>query len=225
MELRDRESAEQVREQVALRRLPPTAFRAALLRVPPLDRDAWLDLVFEFDEIPDDGPELPRGCVPYVPCSVEVLLLMVHSAQLDAGDVFVDVGAGAGRAAAVVHLLTGAEVIGLEIQPALVEAARKLAARLNITCLAAIEGDATELIGRMHEGSVFFFYCPFSGERLDRVLAALEVLSRSRPIRLCCVDLPLPALPWLDLAAAPSPALTVYRSVTRPWRGTARSQR
>lgn len=125
----------------------------------------------------------------------------------------------------VVHLMTGAEVIGLEIQPALVEAARELAARLNVTRLAAIEGDATELIGRMHEGSVFFFYCPFSGERLDRVLAALEVLSRSRPIRLCCVDLPLPALPWLELAAAPSPALTVYRSVTRPSRGTARSQR
>jgi hypothetical protein len=108
-----------------------------------------------------------------------------------------------------VHLLTGAEVIGLEIQPALVEAARKLAARLNITCLAAIEGDATELIGRMHEGSVFFFYCPFSGERLDRVLAALEVLSRSRPIRLCCVDLPLPALPWLELAAAPGRAASL----------------
>ena len=24
-----------------------------------------------FDEIPADGPDLPQGCVPYLPCTIE----------------------------------------------------------------------------------------------------------------------------------------------------------
>jgi hypothetical protein len=69
-------------------------FRAALLSVPPNARDAWLDLVLGLTELPVDGPELPRGCVPYVPCSVDVLLRMIGQAGLDASDVFVDRGVG-----------------------------------------------------------------------------------------------------------------------------------
>jgi predicted RNA methylase len=160
--------------------------------------------------------------VPYLPCPVEVLMRMVEHARIDASDVVVDVGAGPGRAAAVLHLMTGAAVIGLEIQPALVEASRALAARLDVDRLAAIEGDASELAGRM-SGTVFFLYCPFSGDRLTRLLADLEAIARTREIRVCCVDLPLPGVPWLELASAPSEALTVYRSLTPPSPGTGRS--
>ena len=45
---------------------------------------------------------------------------------MQASDVFVDVGSGLGRAAALVHLMTGARAIGLEVQPALVAAARDI---------------------------------------------------------------------------------------------------
>ena len=212
--------------QLSQRQLPPAEFRAALMRVPVTSRDAWLDLVFELDGIPDDGPELPRGCVPYLPCSVDVLCRLAEHAKVEPSDVVVDVGAGPGRAAAVLRLLTGASVIALEIQPALVEAARALAARLNVDRLSVIEGDATELTGRLQHGSVFFLYCPFSGERLERVLADLEVIARTREIRVCCVDLPLPAVPWLELASPAADDLAVYRSVTlRASPGTARSQR
>lgn len=79
------------------------AFRAALLEVPAIDRDAWLDRVLGLGETPDDGP-----------------------------DVVVDVGGGLGRAAALLHLLTGAAVVGLEIQPRLVLGWRNLAARLMV---------------------------------------------------------------------------------------------
>src|SRR4029078_9775031 len=95
----------------------PSMFRAALLRVPPTERDAWLDLVLRLGELPDDGPALPRDCVPYLPCPVDALLRIVDQAPVRASDVFVDVGSGLGRAAALVHLLTGAATIGLEIQP------------------------------------------------------------------------------------------------------------
>ncbi|MDP1921821.1 MAG: rRNA adenine N-6-methyltransferase family protein [Myxococcales bacterium] len=215
-----------VRLQLSQQQLSPAEFRAALMRVPFTARDTWLDLVFELDGIPDDGPELPRGCVPYLPCPVDVLCRLVEHARIEPSDVVVDVGAGPGRAAAVLHLMTGAAVVALEIQPALVDATRALAARLHVDRLAVIEGDAAELTGRMHLGSVFFLYCPFSGERLERVLTDLEAIARTREIRVCCVDLPLPPVPWLELASPAANDLAVYRSVTpRASPGTAQSLR
>lgn len=187
-------------------------FRSALMAVPPDARDAWLDLVFALDVAPDDGPALPLGCVPYLPCGVETLLRVVSAAEIRGDDVFVDVGSGLGRAAALVHLLTGAEAIGLEIQPHLARASRDLSTRLGLSRLSVVEGDAAQLADFITTGSVFFLYCPFSGARLSKVLDALEPIARSRPIRVCCVDLPLPPRPWLELAAPPSHDLAVWRS-------------
>jgi SAM-dependent methyltransferase len=207
-----RESAERMRSLLPSTQVTPAAFRAALTSVPPAERDAWLDCVFELDACPEDGPELPRGCTPYLPCSVDALLRTVDHADVQASDVFVDVGSGVGRAAALVHLLTGASAIGLEIQPALVLASRDLTARLNVSRFSPIEGDATRLTGFVTIGSIFFLYCPFSGDRLEKVLDQLEIIARTRQIRVCCVDLPLPPRPWLVLTSPPSGDLAVYRS-------------
>lgn len=206
------ESAEQVRSRIERGQHDPSTFRAALLRVPPTERDAWLDLVLGLGELPDDGPELPRDCVPYLPSSVDVLLRMVEQAPVRVSDVFVDVGSGVGRAAALVHLLTGAAAIGVEIQPGLVRAARGLAARLLASRVSYVEGDAAQLAGLVTIGSVFFLYCPFSGDRLTKVLADIESIARTRMIRICCVDLPLPPCSWLTLAPHVSGDLAIYRS-------------
>lgn len=207
-----RQGAERMRERITSAPPTPAVFRAALLEVPPAERDAWVDVVLGLDAIPDDGPELPRGCVPYVPCGVDVLLRVVEHAGVGVSDVFVDIGAGVGRAAALVHLLTGASAIGLEIQPGLVRVSRDLTARLGLRCVTAIEGDAAALIGLAASGSVFFLYCPFSGERLAKVLDALEGIARTRQVRVCCVDLPLPPRAWLTLVSPPSEDLAVYCS-------------
>jgi SAM-dependent methyltransferase len=188
------------------------AFRQALTLVPPGERDAWLDRVFDLDGIPADGPQLPRGCVPYLPCPVDALLRMVEQARVQASDVFVDLGSGVGRAAALVHLLTGAATIGIEIQPALVLAARGLASRVKGLRFSPVEGDATRLAGHMTIGSIFFMYCPFGADRLEGVLDELEPIAHTRPIRVCSVDLPLPHRPWLTPAAPPSDDLAIYRS-------------
>jgi SAM-dependent methyltransferase len=193
----------------------PSLFRAALATVPPDGRDAWVDRAFGLDGLPADGPSLPRGCVPYLPCSVATLLQLVEHAAVRASDVLVDVGSGVGRAAALVHLLTGARAIGVEVQPALVAAGRALAARVGLAELAFVEGDAIECASALASGSVFFLYCPFSGARLDQWLASLEPIARERPIRICCVDLRLPPRDWLTLAASPSPELAIYRAVPR----------
>jgi SAM-dependent methyltransferase len=206
-----RAAAVLVRSRLARGGVTPERFREALASVPPCERDAWVDLVCGVDEIPNDEPELPRGGVPYLPCAVATLLDMVELAEVQSSDVFVDVGAGMGRAIALTHLLTGAACIGLEIQPGLVRAARELATRLNLSRSSMVEGDAAELTGLVTIGTVFFLYCPFSGDRLSRVIGDLEDIARTRQIRVCCVDLPLPPCGWLD-PIAPGQELVVYRS-------------
>lgn len=212
MDGRDIESAERTRARLERGAHDPSTFRAALLGVAPVERDAWLDRALGLEGPPGDGPDLPRGCVPYVPSSVDVLLRVVEQAPVQASDVFVDVGSGAGRTGALVHLLTGAPVIGLEIQRGLVLAARELASRLPGCRLETIEGDAAVLTGTVATGSVFFFYCPFSGERLEAALDGLEPIGRTRAVRVCTVDLPLPPRSWLSLDRQPSGDVAIYRA-------------
>lgn len=213
MQIGLRENAEQVRAAIEGGRHEPSWFRSALLDVPPVERDAWVDVALGLGELPDDGPELPKGCVPYVPCPVDDLLHIVDRAPVRASDVFVDVGSGVGRAATLVHLLTGAPAIGLEVQPQLVRAARDLAARLRISRVSSIEGDAVELTGRMVIGRVFFLYCPFSGDRLTTWLARLEPIARTHALRVCSVDLSLPRCDWLALETSPRVGLEIHRSI------------
>src|SRR5262245_48971326 len=96
----------------------PLAFRTALIAVPGAERQAWVVRVLGLADIPQDGPDLPRGCVPYLPCSLETLLRMIEVAEIHSGDVFVDIGSGIGRVTALVHLLTGAGALGIEVQSA-----------------------------------------------------------------------------------------------------------
>ena len=212
----DRESARRIRALLEQTPRDPALFRAALASLPLVARDACVDRALGFGELPEDGPALPSGCVPYLPCPVDALLRLVEHAPVRASDVFVDVGSGLGRAAALVHLLTGARAVGIEIQPPLVAAARAHATRLRLPDLSFVEGDAVERAAALAAGTVFLLYCPFSGDRLAQLLGLLEPVARTRPIRVCCVDLPLPARDWLTLAASPSPALAIYRSA-RAW--------
>ncbi len=212
MDAGDRESAARVRSLIERGQCDRSLFREALIGVPAIARDAWVDQVFGLGAPPEDGPQLPAGCVPYLPCAVDALLRLVEQAPVGATDLFVDVGAGVGRAAALVHLLTGAPTIGVEVQPALVSAARELATRLRLSGLSFVEADACRPTDTWSAGSVFLLYCPFSGDRLAKLLANLEPVARARPIRVCCVDLPLPVCPWLERTSPSSVDLTIYRS-------------
>jgi SAM-dependent methyltransferase len=189
----------------------PAAFRAALESVAERDRDSWVDRMLG-TTIPEDGPALPAGCVPYLPITASVVLRLIDEAGVAPQDVFVDIGAGVGRAAALAHLLTGATAIGLEIQPHLVRAARDLALRLDLPRLSFVEGDATRLLASLPAGTVFFLNCPFSGGRLEQFLDALQPIARERPIRVCCVDLPPVSRPWLAPTSPGPGGLVVYRS-------------
>ena len=220
MERRHLESAERARWSIEHEAHDPSTFRAALLDVPSLAREDWVDLVLGLDDLHEDGPDLPRGCVPYLPCSVDTVMKMIDWAAVCSSDVFVDVGAGAGRTTALVHLLTGAAAIGIEIQHALVVVANELTARLALSRVRCIEGDATSLTGHMTTGSVFFFNCPFSGQRLARVLDDLEALAQTRVLRFGCVNLQMPPRAWLAMDTRAG-ELAIYRSTLQPLRPAA----
>lgn len=200
-----------MRRLLAAGQVGPAQFRAALTDKAPSERDGWVDAVFGLDALPDDGPELPRGCVPYLPSPVHTLLTMIDIVGMQPSDVFVDVGSGLGRATTLVHCLTGAGAIGLEIQPALVNGSRELAARLNATRVSVVEGDAARFTRTMTIGTVFFLYCPFGGERLHQVMLELAELARVRRLHVCSLDLPLPSCSWLTPVSSVD-NLAVYRS-------------
>lgn len=188
------------------------AFGDALLAVPPRDRDVWVDAQLGLDPPPEDDATLPRGCVPYLPCPVDAVVRALALARVTADDVVVDVGSGVGRAALLVRALTGATVIGVEIQPALVRASREAIARAHADGVTILEGEATAIAQTLSDATVFFLYCPFSGARLERLLDAIAVHARARPIRLCAVDVPLPPRPWLVATSDIAADVVVYTS-------------
>lgn len=189
------------------------AIRTTLDAVPWKDRDAWVDRLLQVGEVSGDGPDLPPGCVPYLPCPVSAVVEMVDRAEVGPNDVFVDVGCGVGRAVFLTHLLTGAAGLGVEVQSSLVKLASAHAERLNLPGTRFIHGDAVDELSPLNLGTVFFLYCPFSGERLERLLGGLASLAKTRRIRICCVDMPRLEHPWLRRLDSTSPELDLYRSV------------
>lgn len=210
-----RSTAVRLRSDIRAHRLTPALFASLLAEIPPQERDAWLDLLWDIDEIAADDPNLPRGCVPYLPCATATVLEAIQQAAVTSDDVFVDVGSGAGRSALLVHLTTGAGCIGLEIQPALARTAQARADWLTLSRMRFIEGDAAELVRFVTVGTVFFLYCPFSGDRLRRFLDGLEDVARARPIRVCCVDMPSLERAWLVRVPSTSSSVDFYRSTLR----------
>ena len=207
-----RSAAQRLRCDLREGRVTPATFGVALAEIAPSERDSWLDVLWNIAELPPDERELPRGCVPYLPCPVASVLDAVERAGVSSSDVFVDVGSGLGRAAALAHLKTGASCVGLEIQTALARAAQERAESLKLTRVQFVQGDAAETIGSLTTGTVFFLYCPFSGGRLERFLDGLEDVARARPIRVCCVDMPPLQAPWLARIPSSSMSVDVYRS-------------
>lgn len=179
-------------------------FADALHAVPAADRDAWTDIVLGIAPPPPDEP-LPPGAVPYLPCGVDEVLAVVRDVPLRASDVVVDLGAGLGRVALLVHLLSGSRTLGIEIQPTLVTQARIAARALNLD----VAFEHANVVDAELAGNVFFLYAPFNGALLARVLDKLSAVPR--PFTVCAVDLEL-ELDWLVRRPSSHPAVAIYTS-------------
>ena len=165
------------------------ALRALLDTLPPTDRDAWLDRVLGIEELPEDGEDLPRGGVPYLPCAVDDVLSIVDACPLDTRSLVVDLGSGLGRVPILVHLLTGARARGIEVQSALVSRAKAVASELSLDAVAFTHADVRDAD---LEGDLFVLYAPFSGAILEHTLGRLIDLSTRQLVHVATVDLELP---------------------------------
>jgi SAM-dependent methyltransferase len=213
-------NAKDVRRALIARTMSHAEFARRLDVVPFRDRDVWVDEVLglagvegaELDALPADVGALPRGAVPYLPCGVDAILHAVRDAPVTRNDVFVDLGAGLGRVAMLVHLLTGARAIGVELQQPLVARAREAAAALGMRThdVDVRLGDAA--VTPVPEGDVFFSYASFSPGVLRAVLRHLEANAATKRIVLCAVGFDVHDAPWLRARASNSAEVSLYES-------------
>lgn len=223
-----------LRAEVRAGRLRGAALRARIKGLPPTERDPFVDALLALPELPEDQPGLPPGTVPYLPCAVATILQVVQEAPVAASDGFVDLGAGLGRVALLVHLLCGASAVGVELQPHLVQIAVQAAASLSLRAVDFRCADATR--SPLPDGTVYFIYASFGRSALAQVLAQLKMQAQlqeqaqrqaqadrrdvagPRRITLCAVDFEIPQAdyPWLRPRPSQRPELVFYDACLSP---------
>jgi predicted RNA methylase len=108
-------------------------------------------------------------------------------------DVFLDYGAGKGRVVVLAAMLPFRRVLGVEISPDLAELAqanvRRAARHLQCPDVEIVSGDATDFV-LPKEATVLYFFDPFSGPVLERVLERIRVslTAAPRPLRILYAD-------------------------------------
>jgi hypothetical protein len=88
-----------------------------------------------------------------------------------------------GQVSILVHLLSGATAKGIEFEPVYCDYARACATKLNLASVQFANIDARD--ADYADGTIFFFYTPFTGNLLDQVLDRLWRQTRGRTIMLC----------------------------------------
>lgn len=158
-------------------------------------------------------PSTPPGehLVGYHASGIEAILEVVAQVPIEADDVVIDLGSGLGRVALLVHLLTGATVRGIELQPDLVARATSAATSCGATGVRFEHADARA--ADLHGGSVYFMYLPFTGPALVAVLERLRAIAEHREIVVCTLGVDLERhAPWLVRRPLDSFWLAIYDS-------------
>ena len=182
------------RERVRRGGLRGTELLAWLAGHPPGARDAAIERLFGIAQPPATPAVLGESRMPYMPSAIAPVVRAVLEVPVTSGDVFVDLGAGLGKVAMAVHLLTGARARGVELQPQLVEAASEQAAALDLAGVSFVESDALD--ADLEDATVVFLYLPFTGDVLAGVLQRLEAVARRRQLVLCTLGLDLRGADW-----------------------------
>ena len=148
--------------------------------------------------------------MPYMPSAIAPIVRAVLDVPITRDDVFVDLGAGLGKAAMAVHLLTGARARGVELQPALVLEANARARELALEGVTFVQSDALE--ADLDDATVVFLYLPFTGDVLAGVLRRLEAVARRRQLVICSLGLELRGVDWLAARPTEEFWLSIYDS-------------
>ena len=127
-------------------------------------------------------------------------------------DLVVDLGCGGGRLVLYGALCTPARFLGVELIEPRCAAAQRAAARLSLTRVEIVQGNALDL--ELEPGTIFYLFRPFSSETEATVLGRLHDLAHRRAITVAAYRL-LPTLfdsTVFDCTAIGD--LRVYRSTT-----------
>jgi SAM-dependent methyltransferase len=180
---------DRLRSRIARGRFTPGGLRRGLARHAHASEhsqsydalDVLLAGVLDAGELPDESIVRDAEMIAYQPASGHVILGLLPHVQ--ATDVFYDLGAGLGRVAILVALLSGARARGVEIEPAFCAYAEAVAQRLLVRGVDFVAADARDV--PLEDGTVFFLYSPFRGALLRSVLGKLRALARRGPLRVC----------------------------------------
>jgi SAM-dependent methyltransferase len=154
--------------------------------------DALLRGVLEVATPPQEREPGGEGMVHFERTPARAVLELVDRTQLAPESVFYDLGAGLGHVAILVHLLTGATCIGVEIEPAYCAYARRCIQELGIEKVTFLQEDAQ--YADYTAGQVFFMFTPFTGSMWRTVLERLAEVVRRKPIQVCSYG---PCTQWL----------------------------
>lgn len=165
---------------------------------------------------PTTNQRLTAGMVHYERTPARAILALVTRVDFTTQPVFYDLGSGLGEVPILVHLLTGTQTRGVEIESDFCRYAQQQIEVLNLPAVQLINADARTVDYR--EGEVFFMFTPFYGAVLQQVLDRLHQQAHHRPITLCTYGPCTPVVaqqPWLALTANSINhefALTIFRS-------------
>lgn len=167
-------------------------------------RDDLLSGVLALDE-PDEVAPLPPEMVFYQPTPARHVFELIRRARLNEHDVVMDFGSGLGIVPLVVAATTAARAIGIEREATYVDAARRCASRLGLARLSFECGDARD--ADVSAATLFYFYTPFTGTVMRKVLETLRREAARRPLRIAsfgpCTEV-IADEPWLRAEATVS---------------------
>ena len=189
------------------------------LREGTLDGDAYDhldDLVSEVLLFASPEPvtvELSPDMVAYQPTPARHIFELIRHTKFTERDVFIDLGSGLGHVALLVAICTESRAVGVELEPAYVECARRTAEDLNLTNATFLAQDARD--ADFSDGTTFYLYTPFRGAILRDVLGRLKTQAAKREIRVCtfgpCTPI-VAAESWITFDPAVSGHVSVFRS-------------
>ncbi len=189
--------------------LSGSALLAWLATKPPDERDRAVEDYFDMGGAMSSAAP-GEDLVGYHPSSVAAIVRALIEAPVLADDVFVDLGSGLGKVVLLARLLTGARVVGIEVQAELVARAAQTATRLGIE-LELVHADMR--VASLDDGTVFFLYAPCFGVALEELVARLRVVAEVRDIIVCALGIELDRYaPWLCRRPSDSFWLSIYDS-------------
>ncbi len=165
-------------------------------------RDDLVTGILELEE-PDSPPVHPGGeMVFYQPTPARHIFEMLSSLNLGADDVLIDLGSGLGHVPLLAAITTPAQCIGIELEPAYIESARRCATDLGVSNVDFVTEDVSQAdLSNLSRATVFYLYTPFTGTLLTTVLGKLRDQALCRSIRIAafgpCVEA-LAAKEWLE---------------------------